>query len=142
MISSRKTASRRSLDATLTRHDTQKLAEELALFSEDVFVVVFLHWGNEYETLHTKSQEDFAHFFIDSGVDLVVGAHPHVVQDVETYNGKRIYYSLGNFVFDQYWNEEVQTGLMVKVVLEGDSVTYEDITITSDHSQPYIAASN
>jgi len=52
---------------------------------------------------------------------LVVGSHPHVVQSVEIYNGKRIYYSLGNFVFDQYFSEEVRNGLGVTVKIDSET---------------------
>ena len=52
---------------------------------------------------------------IDAGADLIVGHHPHVVQDVELYQGRLIVYSLGNFLFDQYFSPEVQTGLAIIV---------------------------
>jgi len=77
-------------------------------------VIVYAHWGNEYvpENQVTKS---LAHEFIDAGADLLIGAHPHVVQGTETYQNKKIYYSLGNFVFDQYFEPAVQKGLLVQV---------------------------
>ena len=77
------------------------------------FVVVFCHWGTEYEFIAEDSQIELAHKFIDSGADLIVGAHPHVIQQKEDYNGKRIYYSLGNFIFDQYFSEDVRRGMGV-----------------------------
>ncbi len=125
------------LDTTMTLHDMRAMGDALTALPDEAFVVTFLHWGNEYETTHSREQEEFAHFLIDHGVDLIVGAHPHVVQDVETYNDKTIFYSLGNFVFDQYWNDDVQTGLMVLATLDRDKVTYEQIPIKSLHSQPY-----
>jgi Bacterial capsule synthesis protein PGA_cap len=64
------------------------------------FLIVFMHWGTEYVTAETGHQRDMAHLAIDSGADLVVGCHPHVIQPSETYRGKPIVYSLGNFVFD------------------------------------------
>ena len=78
-------------------------------------VVVFSHWGNEYELVPADSQKDSARQFIDAGADLIIGSHSHVIQPMEIYNGKRIYYSLGNFVFDQYFNEDVRQGLGVIV---------------------------
>lgn len=62
-------------------------------------VVVFYHWGIEREYYANSDQRELAKFSIDSGADLVVGSHPHVVQGVEEYNGKQIVYSLGNFCF-------------------------------------------
>ena len=62
-------------------------------------VVVFYHWGIERDYSANDDQRELAKFSIDSGADLVVGSHPHVIQGVEEYNGKQIVYSLGNFCF-------------------------------------------
>lgn len=72
--------------------------------------IVYAHWGNEYEKQAHETQRILARAFIEAGADLVVGAHPHVVQDNEIYNDRHIYYSLGNFIFDQYWNDDVRCG--------------------------------
>jgi len=64
----------------------------------DVIVAVF-HWGNELETVPDSNQTALAHLAIDEGADLVIGHHPHVVQGIESYKGKNIVYSLGNFCF-------------------------------------------
>jgi poly-gamma-glutamate synthesis protein (capsule biosynthesis protein) len=58
-------------------------------------------------------QKDLAHKFIDAGADLIIGSHPHVVQEVGLYKNKLIFYSLGNFIFDQYFSVDTQQGLMV-----------------------------
>jgi poly-gamma-glutamate synthesis protein (capsule biosynthesis protein) len=101
---------------------------------------VYVHWGNEYELKHSEQQEALAHYVIDSGIDAVIGHHPHVVQDIEIYNGKPIFYSLGNFIFDQYFSGDVQTGLVVKVYIQKDTITYTLVPISSigRASQPYI----
>ena len=64
-------------------------------------VVVNLHWGMEFTHYPTASQVEMGHFCIDQGADLVIGHHPHVLQGVEIYRQRPIFYSLGNFVFDQ-----------------------------------------
>lgn len=64
----------------------------------DIIVAVF-HWGNELETVPDENQITLAHLAIDEGADVVVGHHPHVVQGIDTYKGKTIAYSLGNFCF-------------------------------------------
>jgi poly-gamma-glutamate synthesis protein (capsule biosynthesis protein) len=79
------------------------------------YTIVFAHWGVEYETTPSKSQRELAHLFVDAGVDLIIGAHPHVVQLLEIYNNVAIFYSLGNFIFDQHWRPEVRRGVMVSV---------------------------
>lgn len=75
-------------------------------------LIVYPHWGNEY-VQENQTIKNMAYQLIDAGADLVVGSHPHVVQGVEDYQGQRIYYSLGNMVFDQYFEEAVQNGLLV-----------------------------
>jgi gamma-polyglutamate biosynthesis protein CapA len=64
-------------------------------------VIVVFHYGNEYSTTPTEHQKTISRKCIDEGADIVVGSHPHVIQGVESYKGKVIFYSLGNFVFDQ-----------------------------------------
>ena len=64
-------------------------------------VIVILHYGNEYSTSPNEYQQNISRKCIDDGADMVVGSHPHVIQKVESYQGKVIFYSLGNFVFDQ-----------------------------------------
>lgn len=86
------------------------------------FVVVFPHWGNEYALVHAKSQEEAGHSFVDAGADLVVGSHPHVVQDIEIYKDKAIIYSLGNFVFDQTFSKDTQMGLVLTGKIMNDSL--------------------
>lgn len=78
-------------------------------------LILFAHWGPEYMRTAPVYIQERAHIFIDKGVGLIVGTHPHVIQQVEDYKGKRIYYSLGNFVTDQYWSEETQKGMLVEV---------------------------
>jgi poly-gamma-glutamate capsule biosynthesis protein CapA/YwtB (metallophosphatase superfamily) len=69
-------------------------------------VFVCLHWGVEMEITPTKEQVSQAHFLIEAGADAIIGHHPHVVQSIELYNGKYIFYSLGNFVFDNNHSPE------------------------------------
>ncbi|HOX60641.1 MAG TPA: AmmeMemoRadiSam system protein B [Candidatus Magasanikbacteria bacterium] len=87
------------------------------------FVIMSPHWGEEYKYLSSNTrQRTLAKKMIDAGADMIVGHHPHVVQEMEYYNGKPIFYSLGNFVFDQYWSENTQKGLAVGAVfVEGES---------------------
>ncbi len=102
----------------------------------DEFVVVVIHWGDEYKLVSNETQKNLARMFIDSGADLVVGHHPHVVQEIEVYKNKAIFYSLGNFIFDQYFSKNVKEGLLVKIVLTDQKVTYELFPIISPRSQP------
>ncbi|MEX2341017.1 MAG: CapA family protein [Candidatus Paceibacterota bacterium] len=80
--------------------------------------VVYIHWGNEYELIHSEKQRKFAKELIDAGVDIVVGHHPHVVQDIWRYGDGVVFYSLGNFIFDQYWKDDVLNGLALDMSFE------------------------
>lgn len=72
------------------------------------FVIVYPHWGLEYRFLPTERQRQAGRMMIDAGADIVVGAHPHVIQTAEYYGGKWIIYSLGNFVFDDFMDVEAE----------------------------------
>jgi poly-gamma-glutamate capsule biosynthesis protein CapA/YwtB (metallophosphatase superfamily) len=85
-------------------------------------VVVYTHWGEEYVPA-TDRQKRLAHNLVDEGADIVIGSHPHVVQEHEVYKGKNIYYSLGNLIFDQYWMESVTHGLMLEVTFTKTGVS-------------------
>lgn len=95
------------------------------------FVVLYAHWGVEYKTTPTQAQRQIAHSYIDSGADIVIGSHPHVVQEIEEYKGKKIYYSLGNFIFDQYFSEEVRNGLLLEITFTSEGKLHtEEIPVT------------
>ncbi len=78
-------------------------------------VIVYTHWGEEYLP-PTPAVRELAHRFIDAGADAIIGSHPHVVLEHEFYNGHPIFYSLGNFIFDQYFTAEVSHGLGVRLL--------------------------
>ncbi len=83
-------------------------------------LVVSFHFGDEYKTTHNKRQAMLARRAIDAGAKIVVGHHPHVVQDTEVYKNGFIAYSLGNFIFDQSFSENTMQGLLLEVKLWKD----------------------
>jgi len=85
-------------------------------------VIVSMHHGIEYMPKPTAAQIAFAHAAIDAGATLVIGHHPHVVQASEVYRGGLIFYSLGNFIFDQYQRVETQHGEVVQISFVGRSI--------------------
>lgn len=88
--------------AWLDPRDTSPLLKAVAAAKQHADVVIVqLHWGHEYTTCPDAWQVKTAQAAIDAGASLVIGHHPHVIQDVETYKGGFIAYSLGNFLFDQ-----------------------------------------
>lgn len=82
------------------------------------WLIVYTHWGVEYKNQPNEDQTNLAHQFIDAGADAIIGSHPHVVQSIEQYKDKYIFYSLGNFIFDQFFSEETKEGLNVRMQLE------------------------
>lgn len=102
-------------------------------------LIVSIHWGVEYTAHPTAYQKEIAQKVIESGGDILMGHHPHWVQDTESINGKPVYYSLGNFVFDQMWSEETRHGLAIKLTFDekGKLITEEKLPIyMSNWAQP------
>lgn len=101
---------------------------------EGLVAFVYAHWGSEYVAVLPRVRV-LAQTFIDAGAAAVLGAHPHIVQEMEFYRGKPIYYSLGNLVFDQYDDEETRKGLLVKVTVKPDrslSIQEHDVRLSPD----------
>lgn len=92
------------------------------------FVVVNIHWGIEYQHQFNKIQQTTARSLIDAGADVIIGHHPHIVQGIEIYKGKRIFYSLGNFIFDQYepyFPPDNSEGLAVEIIIKNNQTDYK-----------------
>ena len=115
-----------------------EIIEKIKKENSDKFMVISMHWGGEYKTENSQAQKDLAHKIIDAGADLIIGHHPHVVQGVEKYKDKMIFYSLGNFIFDQYFSEETQEGLAVRLEVYGSKIIYRIFPIESIVSQPQL----
>lgn len=108
--------------------DIERLKNSIALLKPYCdYIVVTMHAGTEYTHAPNESQIVFAHTAIDSGADMVIGAHPHWVQTIENYNGSYIFYSLGNFIFDQEWSRETKEGLTLKITLSKSQITNQTI---------------
>lgn len=100
-------------------------------------VVVMVHWGTERTTVLEDYQKEFARQYIDAGADLVIGSHPHVLQGFETYKGKWIAYSLGNFIFSLYpKGEEADTGVLDAVCTKDGDCEMTFHAMKSVNSQP------
>lgn len=124
----------------LSKYDPNKISEEISTAKKSAdFVIVQYHWGVEYTDQPTAEQIGMAHLSIDSGADLVLGNHPHWIQPVEIYKGKIITYAHGNFIFDQMWSPETETGV-IGIYVFGDKgvedVSFLPIKIR-DYGQAY-----
>jgi len=101
-------------------------------------VIVLLHMGTEYEAQANQQQRTVAHAAVEGGAALVIGHHPHVLQDVELYQGVPIVYSLGNFVFDMDAIERTRDTAILRAVLAQDGVRSVDLYLARivDDAQP------
>lgn len=108
--------------------------DAIANNKDNGFTTVYCHWGVEYSTYADERIQSLAREFIDLGADAVIGAHPHVIQQREWYKGRPIYYSLGNLVMDQYFDEDVRNGLLVELHIQNSNIrtieipTYLDVS--------------
>lgn len=120
----------------------KEIEKELANLPSDSFKVLYIHWGNEYINRPSATQKKFAHWLIDAGFDLIIGMHSHVLQGYEEYNGKRIYYSLGNCVFDMP-SEQCKIGALVSLDFSSGKTIYKEEYIRIDKKCcPHIVSEN
>ncbi|MBS1159970.1 MAG: putative poly-gamma-glutamate biosynthesis enzyme [Proteobacteria bacterium] len=105
-------------------------------------IIPFMHWGWEKESLPGERQKKLARKMIDAGAALVVGGHPHVTQGAETYQGKPIIYSLGNFVFDGFDDPAARRGWLLRLRLDKSGVLFWDTLAAQmdDAGTPYPVA--
>lgn len=115
------------------------IAECIRLRKEADYMILSLHWGEEYVDIPSAEQVDFAHELIDRGVNVLIGHHPHVVQPVERYKGGIIAYSLGNFVSDMC-SRVCKNSIILKMILcDSGRIETELVPIRiGDHYQPKI----
>lgn len=99
------------------------------------FVIVMPHWGPEYQTYPSLAQTSAAQLFVDAGADLIVGAHPHVIQTIDSVDGVPVAYSLGNFVFDQDWSVPTQQGMMLQITITDTTITLTPVAVDVLHRQ-------
>lgn len=134
------------LDLRISRDETENLcaceAENLATKIWEyknnhprALVVCYIHWGIEYNPSPSVGQRETAKMLIDAGADAIVGHHPHVIQKIEYYKHKPIFYSLGNFVFDQM-SPETRSGIVVGFDNKDNSLQAQVIPYAIDNGRP------
>lgn len=112
---------------------------EAAAGQVDVLIVSF-HWGVEFTSEPIVDQRDLAHAAVRAGADVIIGHHPHVLQTIEEYRGVPIFYSLGNFVFDNMSGTIPRTGWIAMLEFSDDRLMSYDVvtTMIHDFGQPRI----
>lgn len=99
-------------------------------------VVVNIHWGQEYDNDPSPRQQELARAMVDAGADIIIGHHPHVLSKVEVYNNSIIFYSLGNFVFDQGWSRTKDSALVSYKLYEDGTGRFEIIPLRIKEASP------
>jgi poly-gamma-glutamate synthesis protein (capsule biosynthesis protein) len=101
-------------------------------------VIVYPHWGTEYDDTPFPQQKQLARMIIDNGADMVIGNHAHWAAAMEIYKGKPIWYALGNFVFDQTWSEPTMEGITLELTFRGTKLAQVHLHphIILDKAQP------
>jgi len=128
----------KTFPSTCPDEDILNTIKEIKSSNPESFLIINIHWGNEYQSKNSKQQQELAYKIIDNGADLIIGHHPHVVQNFEKYKNKMIFYSLGNFVFDQYFSEETQKGMIINLEIYPDKFIYKTFFVSITDSQPKI----
>ena len=102
--------------------------------------LAFIHWGTEYKPSHDAGQATLANYLVTLGIDAIIGHHPHVVEDVQLIGNVPVFYSLGNFIFDQYFSTPVQLGLVLRLDFTADNLVFTLLPVTSldSHGQPRV----
>ena len=101
-------------------YDSEDASRQIAQNNDSDLIIAYMHFGNEYSTSPNEDQVRIAHELIDCGADVVIGSHPHVTQGIEMYKGKPVFYSLGNFIFDQS-NPNTHVAYFVQMDLVNDT---------------------
>lgn len=115
-------------DENQVQKDFKELKEQGA-----EYIIVYPHRGNNNEKYPTVTQKSRARMYIDNGADLVVGNHAHILQPMEVYKGKRVYYSLGDFLFFHRNTREDNLTFILDVKLEKDKDKEGNITENFNH---------
>lgn len=119
----------------------QQLTEAVAVYRKEhpnTFIIVTLHWGIEYQTAPSRTQQTQARDLIHAGADAIIGHHPHVVQTMEHINGKPVFYSLGNLIFDNR-HPLAQEGILIKLALQRNrKPKFTVLPYRIDHGKPVL----
>lgn len=123
--------------------DVTTLPQDIAAARAQADIVIpYFHWGIEYTKDPTQYQQQVARAAIDAGATMVLGNHPHWTQGIESYKGKLIIYSMGNFIFDQDWSEATREGMLIHLYWRNETLVSVRFVATQDvnRCQPRVMA--
>ena len=130
-LPNRESVSQEPFDSLLNRVKAIKMADSIAV------VIVNLHWGAEHTLRPLPQQRLEAHALIDAGADVIIGHHTHTLQTTEIYKGKSIFYSIGNFIFDQQKPLNTEA-CIVRLRITSEKTMADAIPIRIDHCAPHL----
>ena len=134
-LDNRPTVSQEPFEKLLSRIKQLRKSDPTAV------IIVSLHWGGEHTLKPVPSQRIDAHILIDAGADLLVCHHTHTMQTVEEYHGRMIYYSIGNFIFDQQKPMNTKA-CVVNLQVGKDSIAVETVPIEIRRCAPRVIDKN
>lgn len=123
-------------DYLVNVYDAEQVKEDIESVRDKVDVlIVAMHWGVEYATTPNASQEEIAQYLADLGVDIILGAHPHVLQPITWIDDTLVMYSLGNFISNQYGTDDYNklVGFMATLDITKTVTPEGDVDITIDN---------
>lgn len=124
-----------AIETRLNEDHLQRVLESAAAKSD--LQIAYIHWGIEYDGESSQMQRQTAAQLVAAGADIIIGHHPHVVQEVGIIDGVPVFYSLGNYIFDQYFSPDVMTGLLVQLSFKTEpAIHLIPVTSANTISQP------
>ena len=126
----------RSKPGVLTTDPTIMLPMVAKAKKQADFVMVHMHWGIEYDANPQPRQKKLAEALSEAGADVIIGHHPHVISSVDVYNDTVIFYSLGNFVFDQGWSRTRHSALAQMIFQKDGTARFEVLPMNIREGQP------
>ena len=117
-------------------YNEEQVKEDIEAIRENVDVlIVAMHWGVEYASSPNDSQEEIANYLADLGVDIIIGAHPHVLQPITWIDDTLVMYSLGNFISNQYGTDDYNklVGFMATLDITKTITPEGEVTIDIDN---------
>lgn len=121
-----------------SEHEFIKSIQEFKQRYPESIIITVLHWGTEYVSKAMTGQRKLAHKLIDNKVDMVIGHHPHVIQNIEYYKEKPIFYSLGNLIFDQNRPNTDLGGIVGVRILQNKIKQFDFYPVRIKKSKPHL----
>ena len=127
-------------------NDHDRICEAIRLVkSQSRWCVLVIHGGEEFSSMPMQSTRDRYLHFLETGADVIVGHHPHVVQNYEQVNGKLIFYSLGNFIFDtdyQRAQKNTEVGILLKLSFSAEKMTWDHLPVRINRTSKTLEVSD